>query len=158
MFCELTKRLYKLRARSASALDDFDAACREHDSEMATIRAALINKFGKVPVIDMYRQAVIRCQKAKDWRMMREWAERGIAVYGGEGARPEVEEDLRLRLALAFAKLETVESETRWGRRSASVETLPFVETLVCGQCGSGFERPRAPGRKPKRCPSCRSA
>jgi hypothetical protein len=157
MFCELTKRLYKLRVRSASALNDFDAACREHDSEMATIRVALVNKFGKVPVVEMYRQAVIRWQKAKDWRTMREWAERGIAIYRGDAARPEDEEDLRMRLALASAKLEMAESETRREPRSPLTETLPTLETLVCVRCGSRFERPRAPGRKPNRCPDCRA-
>jgi hypothetical protein len=156
MFCELTKRLYKLRALSASALDDFDAACREFDSEIATIRVALVNKFGKVPVVEMYRQAIIRCQKAKDWRSMREWAERGITVYSGEAARPEAEEDLRMRLAFASAKLETAESETRRERRSLPSEISQSVEMLVCVRCGSSFERPRTPGRKPNRCPDCR--
>jgi hypothetical protein len=156
LFCELTKRLYKLRARSPSALDDFDAACREHDLEMATIRAALVSKFGKVPVIDMYRQAVIRCQKAKDWTSMREWAERGIAVYRGDAARPEAEEDLRMRLALASTKLDWVQSATTRERDSGLLERVAVVETLVCERCGSSFERPRVPGRKPNRCPDCR--
>jgi hypothetical protein len=30
------------------------------------------------------------------------------------------------------------------------------LETLVCRACGSVFERVRAPGRKPRLCPTCR--
>ncbi|MGH2781026.1 MAG: hypothetical protein ACRDLA_06365 [Thermoleophilaceae bacterium] len=84
-----------------SALDEFDAVCAQHDAEMDRIRPALYDKFGAVPVIDMYRQAAIRCQKAHDWRQMRFWAERGLAVYGSEAARPEAVADLDKRLAYA---------------------------------------------------------
>jgi hypothetical protein len=112
MFSELGKRLYKLRDNDPSALGDFDAVCRHHDEEMVTIREALVEKFGKVPVIAMYRQSVIRCQKAKDWTTMRQWAERGIAIYGEQAARPEMVEDLRVRLALAVAKIEQKSSSS----------------------------------------------
>ena len=106
MLCELAKRLYKCRDSDPAALLDFDTICAEHHAEMVTIRPALFDKFGVVPVIDTYRQAVIRCQKAKDWTTMREWAERGITVYGQNAARPEVVEDLHKRLAYAMAKIE----------------------------------------------------
>jgi hypothetical protein len=32
---------------------------------MSSIRPALIERFGVVPVVEMYRQAAIRCQKAR---------------------------------------------------------------------------------------------
>lgn len=67
MLSELGRCLYASRQASASALSEFDAVCVQHDAEMDNIRAALCEKFGRVPVIEMYRQAAIRCQKARDW-------------------------------------------------------------------------------------------
>ncbi len=158
MLSELVKRLYKCRDTVPSALDDFDAGCRDHDAEMVTIRAALFEKFGKVPVIETYHQAVIRCQKAKDWTRMREWAERGIAVYGTDAARPEVVEDLHKRLAYALAKIEApANPKPQRKTRSTATATATVVETLICAQCGSSFERVRTRGRKPHRCPNCRA-
>jgi hypothetical protein len=60
MLCEVEKRLYKCRDAFASALDEFDEVCRQHDEEMDTIRPALLDKFGVIPVIDTYRQAAVR--------------------------------------------------------------------------------------------------
>jgi hypothetical protein len=65
MMSEPERRLYKSRDAFSSALDEFDAVCRQHATEMAAIRPALLEKFSKIPVIDTYRQAAIRCQKAK---------------------------------------------------------------------------------------------
>jgi hypothetical protein len=106
MLCELEARLYKSRDAFASALDEFDEVCRQHDAEMVTIRPALLDKFSAIPVIDMYRQAAVRWQKAKDWEAMRDWAQRGISVYGEHAARAEVVEDLQKRVAKATAKIE----------------------------------------------------
>jgi hypothetical protein len=158
MLSELVKRLYKCRETDSTVLAAFDAACRKHDAEMVDIRAALFEKFGKVPVIDTYRQAVIRCQKAKDWPTMREWAERGISVYGSDAARPEVVEDLYKRLALALAKIEAAANPKpqRKTRRSTASVTATVVETLICAECGTSFERQRTRGRKPHTCPNCR--
>ncbi len=158
MFCELEHRLYRSRARSASALDEFDAACRNHDAEMDVIRPALLDKFGVVPVIEMYRQAVIRSQKAKLWQSAREWAERGIVIYGNQAARPEVVDDLHKRFVYAAAKLEAASRPRASRPRQTTVAHLavPQVETLVCGSCGMSFERERTRGRKPKTCPTCR--
>ncbi len=159
MFSELEDRLYKSRDAFASALDEFDAACEQHDAEMDMIRTALFDKFGAVPFIGAYRQATIRCQKAKDWPKMRGWAERGISVYGEEAARPEWVEYLRHRLEYAISKMEAA-NRPKPPRASAS-EAAPrsrhAVETemLTCAECGSTFERVRTRGRKPHTCPSC---
>jgi hypothetical protein len=126
---------------------------------MISIRPALLGKFGVVPVIEMYRQAVIRCQKAKLWQAAREWAERGISVYGDQAARPEVVEDLRKRIAYATAKIEDEERPTPRRPRGAIVamgRDGSDVETLVRVSCGTSFERQRAGDRKPKHCPNCR--
>jgi hypothetical protein len=106
MFSELEQRLYRSRVSMASALEEFDAVCRQHDEEMTAIQPALLQKFGAIPVIEMYRQSSIRWQKAKQWENVRKWTQRGIAVYGDHSARPEVVEDLHKRLAHAAAKRE----------------------------------------------------
>ena len=157
MLCELESRLYRIRDSGRTALTDFDAVCAQHHREMDVIRPALVEKFGVVPVIEMYRQAAIRAQKAKAWEEARAWAQRGIEVYGDHAARSEVVDDLRKRLAYAIDKA-TGRSEARSAApRSARVRTaVPTVEQLVCRSCGSTFERQRIRGRKPTLCPSCR--
>lgn len=109
----------------------------------------------------MYRQAAIRCQKAREWTRMRSWAERGIAVYGSDAARPEAVANLHKRLAYADAKLAggTVSkpaSRTARTDSSSASTAVPTIETLVCSSCGTDFERVRTRGRKPHRCPQCR--
>jgi hypothetical protein len=160
MLGELEKRLYKRRDAFASALDEFDAVCHQHDEEMVTIRPALFDKFGVVPVIDMYRQAAVRYQKTKDWQAMRDWAERGIRVYGEEAARPEAVEDLHKRVSYATAKIEAFDRPKSRKPRAATVRTTSAtsgqVERLVCASCGTKFERVRTRGRKPHTCPACR--
>ena len=43
-------------------------------------------KWGKIPLLDTYRQMAIRQQKKSDWEACKRWAERGLALYG-ESAR-----------------------------------------------------------------------
>jgi hypothetical protein len=127
---------------------------------MGTIRPALLDKFGVIPVIELYRQAVVRSQKAKNWPAMREWAERGIRVYGDLAARADAVDDLHKRLAYAMAKIEQADRPRPRRPRAATVKTANAVssevETLVCVSCGANFERVRTRGRKPRTCPDCR--
>jgi len=155
MFLDLQKCLYRSRDAFASALEEFDAACHQHDSEMDTIRSALYEKFGCVPVIEMYRQAAIRCQKARDWPTMRSWIERGLSVYGSDAARPEAVADLEKRLAYADSK---IAAASRPRAATRPVVTQGEVEILLCVGCGAEFRRVRTRGRKPHRCPECRAA
>jgi hypothetical protein len=159
MFCELEHRLYRLR-QSTEALDLFDEVCDQHHTEMHTIRPALVDKFGVVPVIELYRQAAIRYQKAKAWESARVWAERGLSVYGDACARPEVVDDLHKRLAYAGAKIQALSNpRPRKPRGTAiTVPREPIVEELVCDSCGQAFSRTRVRSRKPKLCPTCRGA
>lgn len=99
LFTELESTLYKLRNTSATALDDYDAACLAHDAEMNAILPVLVEKFQVVPLLDTYRQAAIRHQKAKDFGRARWWAERGIVLYGDRPANPEFVADLNKRAA-----------------------------------------------------------
>lgn len=158
MFCELEERLYRCRDSWASALDEFDRACVEHHNEMPALTSALVGKFGVVPVIEVYRQASIRWQKAKDWDAAREWAQRGLDVYGDAAARPEVVADLQKRVAHAASKLEATARPKTRAPRSIQVATAATqqLETLICTSCGAIFERERTRGRKPKSCPTCR--
>lgn len=141
MLCELEGRLYKNRDAFASALDEFDAVCRQHDAEMGTIRPALLSKFGVIPLIDMYRQAAVRCQKARDWEPVRVWAERGLTVYGADAARPEAVADLHKRREYANAKIEAgAMPRTRGPAEVVVAATSPQIsdeiETLVCAVWG----------------------
>jgi len=98
MFAALEADLYYCRDTFPSALTDYDDTCERHHQEVvSTIRTALIDKFGAVPLIETYKQASIRHQKAYDWSAALMWAERGIEVYGSQAARPEVVDDLTRR-------------------------------------------------------------
>jgi hypothetical protein len=72
---------------------------------MDSIRAAFIAKWGKVPLLETYRQMAIRKQKQKDWQACQWWTERGIALYGDDAAREEAVEDLLKRRNRALTKL-----------------------------------------------------
>jgi hypothetical protein len=155
MFCELEHRLYRLRTEVADALEEFDAVCEQHHSEMTSIRPALVDRFGAVPLIELYRQAAIRHQKMKIWTAAREWAQRGIDVYGDQAVRPEAVEDLRHRVIYATAKLE--QASRPQTRRTVPLSAGPLqMETLICADCGRPFERVVTRGRKPRACPTCR--
>lgn len=104
-FAELEKRLYRARDLYDTALDEFDEACGQHDSDMDSIRAAFIAKWGKVPLLETYRQMAVRKQKQKDWQACVWWTERGIALYGDDAARAEAVEDLLKRRNRALTKL-----------------------------------------------------
>lgn len=94
MFAQLEKDLYYCRDTFESALAEYDEACVLHDSEMDSIQPALVEKFGKVPMLETYRQMCIRQQKAKNSDSGLLWAERGIALYGSEAANGEWVADL----------------------------------------------------------------
>jgi hypothetical protein len=157
MYCELEDRLYRSREAFSSALREYDDTCARHDAEMDGIRDALLAKFGKVPLLDTYRQMAIRQQKAKDWTRAIWWAERGLSLYGQNAARPEAVDDLEKRVAAYQAKMTKEDRAT-----SQTVPTVrevvnrPSIATLTCANCGSTFDRPVSRGRKPQNCPSCR--
>lgn len=65
-FAELEARLYRSRDLYESALAEYDDACERHDTEMEGICAAFMAKWGKIPLLDTYRQMAIRQQKKKE--------------------------------------------------------------------------------------------
>jgi len=171
-FAELESRLYRCRDLYDAALDEFDAACQSHDAEMETICQAFMAKWGKVPLLETYRQMAIRQQKKKDWTASLWWAERGLFLYGNNAAREEAVEDLLKRRNRAQAKLETstaVRPASRKATVPAALADTPDagppltpgvpgeIEILVCSRCTTSFERLKVRGRKPRLCPTCRT-
>jgi hypothetical protein len=157
----LAARLYRRRDDDPDALRRFDAICELHHSEMSAIRPEVLHLFNGLPRVPMYRQAVVRHQKAKQWEQALTWAERGVTFYGNDAIRQENVDDLRKRVAYVQGKL-AFPVEKRSASATRSSPTLdavrrPQTESLVCAACGSTFERLIARGRKPKLCPSCRS-
>lgn len=59
----------------------------------------------RLPMLDLYRQMAIRQQKLHDYAQALWWAERGLAVYANDAARPEAVSDLRHRAARYQEKL-----------------------------------------------------
>ncbi len=152
MYRELEARLYKSRDVFASALDEYDQACREHDDAMDRLRPALLEKFDQMPLLETYKQQAIRCQKARDFESGIWWAERGIDLYGEQAADPAWVQDLATRVQKFRAKIDG--SSPAPGTRVVNGATL---EVLVCHTCGQEFERERTRGRKPHECPKCRT-
>ena len=97
MFAQLEQLLYEARDDLKSALEEYDAACEAHHAEMPVMRPVLIEQFGGVPLMEMYKQAAIRHQKAHDWQAALRWAEAGLQVYGAEALRQEFVDDLTRR-------------------------------------------------------------
>lgn len=162
MYCEIEERLYRSRDAFTSALDEYDDTCARHDGEMNGIRDALLTKFGRVPMLETYRQMAVRQQKAKNWAEAIRWAERGLALYGSNAARPEAVDDLRKRITAYTAKLSGTSpvaqpapaSPTK--PRHSSVPGPATDEILTCASCGKTFTRAVTRGRKPTRCLACR--
>lgn len=154
-FAELEARLYRSRDLYPEALAEFDQTCRMHDAEMEAICSAFRRKWQKVPLLETYKQMAIRQQKLKDWGAVQRWCERGLDLYGNDAAREDAVEDLLKRWNRALNKLEEATlGPTERGRTESASE--PIIEVLLCAQCGQTFERPRARGRKPQLCPTCR--
>jgi HIRAN domain-containing protein len=118
-----------------------------------SIRVAFMAKWGRVPVLELYRQMAIRQQKAKNFEQALWWVERGIAVYGIDCARAEAVEDLQKRATSYRAKLNP---QPRPPRPRAGRANQSEVEVLTCSNCGREFQRTRLRGRKPLHCPECR--
>lgn len=99
MYAQFEGLLYGARDDLPSALNEYDATCEAHHSEMPVIRPALIKVFDGLPLIEMYKQAAIRHQKAHDWQMALRWADAGLQVYGTEALQREFVDDLERRAA-----------------------------------------------------------
>lgn len=106
MYLELEKLLYKSRDVFESALDEYEATCLAHDSEMESIIPRLQEELGGIPGLPTYKQAAIMKQKAHDFEGALWWAERGLALYGDDPIRLDYVEDLQKRVGKYRKKLE----------------------------------------------------
>lgn len=97
IYAHLEELLYAAREDFASALDEYDAVCDAHHAEMPILRSALIQKFGGLPLIEMYKQAAVRHQKAHDFGGALRWADAGLLFYGTQALRQEFVDDLTRR-------------------------------------------------------------
>ena len=105
MFNHLEAALYKSRDAFASALDEYDEVCEQHDAEMDGIVAAFVAEWGDIPHLDTYEQKAIRHQKQHDYEQALRWAERGLEFYGVGAARAESVEDFEKRVERYRSKL-----------------------------------------------------
>jgi hypothetical protein len=110
-FAELETRLYHSRDLYESALDEYDETCAQHDAEMETICAAFMAKWGKIPLLDTYRQMAIRQQKRRT----------GGPANGGPNAAwlstdsgPRVKRRSKTSLSAATVPLQNLRQELRW--------------------------------------------
>jgi hypothetical protein len=134
---------------SPPALEEYNETCTPHDAEMDGIRDALLAKFGRVPLLDTYRQMAIRHQKATNWNAAIWWAKRGLSLYGQQAARPEAVEDLEKRVAAYETKLSKQSSMApQITRDTGRTATQGPTETLTCLRCEDSFERTVTRGRK----------
>ncbi len=154
IFAELEHRLYRCRNTFASALDEYDAVCREHDGEADQAVPALVELVGGVPLLDLYRQAAVRHQHAKNWEEALWWAQRGLTLYGDRALNPEWPDYLANRANRYQAEL-TKPAKTPRERTPRKVVPAGSTEVLLCVTCGKEFERTRTRGRKPSQCPAC---
>ena len=155
--------LYTSRSVNADALEEYDYVTMVHDGEMETIRPALMTKFGRLPLLETYRQATIRHSKAGQLDRALWWASRGIELYGDDAHDQAWVADLDKRVAILQAKVErqtrpTAPRPTSSASATRPVDDVASEETLVCRTCGNEFTRTRTPGRKPHQCPKCRAA
>ncbi len=152
-FCELEARLYHSRDSSPSALDEYDAAVKLHDAEMETICAAFVAKWGKVPLLETYKQMCVRQAKAHEWDVALSWAERGITVYGEAANREENVLDLRKRAEFYRLKLDPPPKVAK--KPQPRAPRAPTMQVVKCSNCGVEWQRERRNGRPPKFCLEC---
>jgi hypothetical protein len=155
MYSELESRLYKMRDVDEKALTEYDEACHSHDSEMDSIRLALLEKFGDLPLLETYKQQAIRQQKAKNWDEGLRWTRRGLYLYGDSAHNQDWVNDLKKRAAHFDAKIAAGSVVVTRQKKPAEKRKVEQVEILTCSQCGRSWERVKTRGRKPLICPLC---
>lgn len=161
LMAELEQMLYTYRDDLPAALDEYDQLTEQHHAELeGAMRQALIAKWGKLPLLQTYRQAGIRHSKGGNLAATVEWCERGIAMYGDDAFSQDWVVDLEKRSAQAQARMD---KKSGRGSKPSPSQSAPQVkpspelmEVLTCVTCGRDFERVRTRGRKPTTCPDCK--
>lgn len=161
IMADLEQMLYTYRDDLPTALDEYDQIAEQHHTELQdSIRDALMSKWGKLPLLQTYRQAGIRHSKAGNLAGTVDWCERGIVMYGDDAFSQDWVVDLEKRSAQAQTRLDKKAGKaTSPPRATSPSDAKPseaLVEVLTCGVCGQDFERIRTRGRKPTACPECK--
>ena len=91
---QLEADTYATRDEGIDKLAFYDLITGQHHAEMDSIRPALLMRFGAVPLLETYRQASIRHERAGDRGTALVWAQRGLEVYGDDAYRQEWVDDL----------------------------------------------------------------
>lgn len=68
---------------------------------------------------------------------MRDWAERGISVYGQQASRPEAVEDLHERLDYGTAKIDLARRRPSGSRRRPSAGRVADTRSGESGAVGT---------------------
>lgn len=106
-FSQLEDIYYEYKEVFPDALKQYDELAEKHHSELeTTIRAAMINKWGKLPNLVVHKKSAIRHAKYKEFDKALAWAERGLKVYASDAFREEWTLDLQKRVATLTARIE----------------------------------------------------
>jgi hypothetical protein len=113
-FAHLEEIYYQYKEVFPDALKQFDELAEKHHAELeTTIRAAMINKWGKLPNLVVYKKSAIRHSKYKEFEKALAWAEKGLAVYGTDAFKEEWTLDLQKRVVTLKARIEKLKSNKK---------------------------------------------
>jgi hypothetical protein len=106
-FSQLEEIYYEYKEIFPDALKQYDELADKHHAELeTTIRAAMIDKWGKLPNLVVHKKSAIRHAKYKEFDKALAWAEKGLAVYGNDAFKEEWTLDLQKRVVTLKARIE----------------------------------------------------
>lgn len=106
-FSQLEEIYYQYKEVFPDALKQYDEIAEQHNKELETsIRSAMINKWGKLPNLVVYKKSAIRHSKYKEFDKALAWAEKGLEVYGADAFKEEWTLDLQKRVVTLKARIE----------------------------------------------------
>lgn len=106
-FSQLEEIYYQYKEVFPDALKQYDEVAAQHDAELeTTIRTAMINKWGKLPNLVVYKKSAIRHSKYKEFDKALAWAEKGLQVYGTDAFKEEWTLDLQKRVVTLKSRME----------------------------------------------------
>lgn len=113
-FSQLEEIYYQYKEVFPDALKQYDEVAERHHQELETsIRTAMINKWGKLPNLVVYKKSAIRHSKYKEFEKALAWAEKGLAVYGIDAFKEEWTLDLQKRVVTLKARIEKLKTSKK---------------------------------------------
>ncbi len=111
---QLEEIYYEYKEVFPDALKQYDELAAKHHVELqTTIRAAMINKWGKLPNLVVHKKSAIRHAKYKEFDKALAWAEKGLEVYGSDAFKEEWTLDLQKRVVTLKARIEKLNSKKK---------------------------------------------